>query len=239
MARFPLAAATPMRATARGLLALACLLTLIGCSAKVVEHHYFATYAPSAPEDPVNFFRVDVTANTTFSNARYVSGFYDERAVDLFFSELKATDQALFKPDQKDPGTDLVIKPLDGSTNGAFVMVLSTNADDIVNSISAFAESEVVGSAVTQLVNRSELMAAASSDAAAESTPLLAAAFASELDKLISTAAAATSQPDAEAAYLRVLQRLTTETSGRSTTFGDFNQALVWFEQSLNGGGVQ
>lgn len=219
---------------------LAVTLALSGCAAQVKERHYFATYQEDSPGEPVNFFRVDVTANTRFTNARYVAGYYDERAVDLFFSELKSNDTAsLFSGELKDPGTDQVIKPLDPGVNGALVMVLSTNADDIVDAISAFAESQVVGQAVTQIANGSRLRDSRLSKAAAGPQKATAAAFAAELTTLAQAAGDATTTSDAERLYLRLLQRLATESGGRGAAFESFAEALAWFQTTQRASGSE
>ena len=140
----------------------ACLLVgvmmLTACGANIKETHYFGRYRASS-ETPVNFYKVTVTADTSFTNARYVAGFYDERAVDLFFNELKPeTPPDPFKDSQKDPGTDETIKPLSpDDEKGRFVMILSTNADDIAGALGALTENEAAMQALANLVNKGEL----------------------------------------------------------------------------------
>src|SRR5437870_2376680 len=93
---------------------LSLLLLITGC-ASFHEEHYFVTKDRAGT--PVNFFRVRVSGNTGLSRMRYVSGFYDERAVDLYFNEVKnnadntpALDIApLFTSGQKNPGSDETI----------------------------------------------------------------------------------------------------------------------------------
>lgn len=211
------------------ILHLLTVLALTGCTANVRESHFFVTYNPAAPDEPTNFYRVDVSANATFSNARYIAGYYDERAVDLFFSEIKTTDQTIFKDSLKNPGSSEILKPLDPSNHGAFVMVMSTNADDIVNSISAFAESEVVGQAITRIANKDEIQKARASDAAASSEIIIASAFSSELSKLIEIAGSTKDEASARTAYLRLMQRLSAE-AGKNQDFKDFDKALDWFQ---------
>lgn len=203
------------------------------------ERHYFAVYDTVAPNEPVNFFRVDLSANTRFTNTRYVTGFYDERAVDLFFSEIKGNDKStLFQNNLKSPGTDQVLKPLDPDVNGTLVMVLSTNADDIVSSISAFAESQVVGQAVTQIANGQVLRGARASQASASAQRAAANAFVAELNSLVRAAGSASTANEAKSAYLRLLQRIATETQGRGDQFATFDEALAWFQAMHNAMGA-
>jgi hypothetical protein len=144
---------------------------LAGCTASVRETHYFASFKNDSdtPSKPVNFFRLNVEGGAQFSSARYLAGFYDERAVDLFFNEIRSNDSnksILFKADLKDPGSDVTIKPLSPSTgNGAFVLVMSTSADSIANAIGSFAESEMVAEAITNLIAKEKIKEKIKSDA--------------------------------------------------------------------------
>lgn len=205
------------------------ILLLAGCSANIREKHFFASYpGGDTSKPPVNFYRLSIEGDTQFSNARYLAGFYDERAVDLFFSELKS-DQTLFPASQKDPGSQDVLKPLDPTDHGTFVMILSTNADAIADAIGAFADSEVVGNAITQLANRSQLKKAAESDASAGSTKASASAFTDELKSRLDAAGEATDATAAEAAYLQAVNLIAREL-GRPQGFATLNDALIWLQ---------
>src|SRR4051812_49182226 len=92
-----------------------------GC-ASFHEEHYFQTADKSGT--PLNFFRVRVDGNAGLTRLRYLSGYYDERAVDLYFNEVKSPGQGpdvdiqpLFLAGQKSPGTEEVIKPLEPTTH--------------------------------------------------------------------------------------------------------------------------
>src|SRR5438132_3275792 len=59
-----------------------------GCVTTFHEDHYFQS-ASSRSGHATNYFRLQVDGWAAFSSARYISGYYDERAVDLFFNEIK------------------------------------------------------------------------------------------------------------------------------------------------------
>jgi len=214
-----------------GKCAIAVLILLqMGCSASVRERHYFATYPPSGPSDkPVNLFRLDVKADSRFSNARYVSGFYDERAVDLFFSEITSSSQTLFRADLKNPGTNDVLRPLDPTSNGAFVLVMSTNADAITGAIGAFADSEAAGRSIVSIVNAKDVRAKGSADAASGAVKLQAVAFNAGLQSRVTAAKQSATIETAKASYLQVLNLLAIEL-GRSEAFSSLDEARVWFQ---------
>src|ERR1051326_3719166 len=144
-----------MRAT----LLLACVL-LSGCASTFNETHYFRESDP-VTGDAVNYFRIDVAGHTTWARSRYVSGYYDERAVDLFFNEVK-TDTAtaadikpIFSASLVDPGSTNKITPVSpGTDHGAFIMFFSSNTKAVSDAIGGFAENQVVADAITNILNR-------------------------------------------------------------------------------------
>src|SRR4029078_1016132 len=73
----------------RARLVLAC--SLLGACATLEETHYFASVDPQT-DRTINIFRLRVKGDAGLTNARYLAGYYDERAVDLFFNEVKASD---------------------------------------------------------------------------------------------------------------------------------------------------
>lgn len=135
---------------------------LAGCTTFSQTYHFQS--APAANGVP-NFFRVKVEGDAQLARARFLAGVYDERAVDLYFNELKASDKdirKLFEDNQKAPGESTVIKPLSPSrTRGTFVMIFSTNPKAVADTIGNFAESQVVADALTHLINQREVEARA------------------------------------------------------------------------------
>jgi hypothetical protein len=226
---------------------LVSLITVLcaGCAAKIYERHYLPSYAQSDSRkvgDPVNFFRLTVDGSASFTNARYLSGFFDERAVDLFFNEMKApTNQKLFDESIKPPGhsANEAFKPLSPSTEGAFVLILSTNADSIANAIGSFAESQVVADALTRAFNKDKFAARAQSDVEV-STLTARAQLATERVKLgLDSARAATSDAAARTAYQRSLLALAQALGYRGAEFKDFADARRWFELEATVGGAK
>lgn len=216
----------------RCLLPLASLCVLQGCMAVVNEKHYFATYARDSTE-PANFFRLSIHGEAGYSSARYVSGYYDERAVDLFFSEMRTGDSKksanLFPSSLTEPVTDEKIRPLSpGAGHGAFVMILSTNADSVVNTIGSFAESEVVAQSITNLLNADEIKAKARSDSQVAPRRAGATALLAQIDALMPAATGDLSESAAIDQYVRTLSVLA-QALGYRGTFNSFEEARRWF----------
>ncbi len=214
------------------------VLFLSGCAASVKESHYFATYPGDAVglSKPVNFFRLRVKGNAQFSSARYLAGFYDERAVDLFFNEIRTKDSnksTLFKSDLKEPGSNEIIKPLSPVTeDGAFVLIMSTDADSVANAIGSFAESEIVANAITNLIAREKIREKVGSDAAIIVAGNRGGALVSQLEILLTEAATQTTAKGSEKSYLRVLNSLA-RALGHDHSFSSFADARQWFQLEL------
>jgi hypothetical protein len=208
-----------------------------GCSTTVSEQHLFATYRPGEPDRPVNFFRLSVNGGASFSNARYVAGYYDERAIDLFFNEMKAPDkQRIFDATIKPPGDDASEKfrPLSPTpANGAFLLIMSTNADDIADTIGSFAESQIVAQALTQLVNKDRIKDKARSDVELTIGGSRSRVLMAKLNGHLAEAQNASSADAARMAYTRALHALSQALGNREPSFRDFSDAKRWFDLEL------
>jgi hypothetical protein len=218
-------------------------LLLCGCHAGIRETHYFQTTSASKPDEPVNFFRLEVEGNATFTNARYVAGFYDERAVDLFFNEIKPSaagdSRQLFGASLKDPGSDIVLKPLSPGDRGAFVLVLSSNADAIASAIGSFAESQEVANNIATLLNHGDLRKAVQSQTSFGGDQVLATAFANELNTVLDPANLTTSTASAHASMLRALN-LIAQSLGAPQSFATVPEVQAWLavRRTMNNSGV-
>ena len=166
---------------------------LSGCFTTFREDHYFQSIT-KRDDKATNYFRLRVEGHAAFSSARYVAGYYDERAVDLFFNELKrvpgeeANIRPIFPDTLVNPGTGEKITPLTPSKDhGAFVMILSTNAKAVADTIGSFAESQVVADAMTNLANRSEIRESARQASRLQTSVRRSRAVQTELDSLFAT----------------------------------------------------
>lgn len=225
---------------------------LAGCT-KFAERHYFRSIN-SETREAVNYYRLEVEGNAGFSSARYVAGYYDERAVDLFFNELRSgpvcssgsdgtcsttnVSRKLFVDAQKSPGKDDIIAPLDPGQHGAFVMIMSTNADAVANTIGSFAENSVAADAITNLINQDKIREHRKSNANLDVARNRATAFAGELEDLFGKVPKdGASVPATKGAYIDVLNAIS-RALGAPQEFTDFTSAREWFtrRKSESGG---
>lgn len=207
---------------------------MAGCASTVEESHYFAAFRedPVKGREAVQFYRVNVDGNTQFANARYLTGYFDERAVSLFFNEMKSpANSQLFEESRTLPGSpDTKLTPLNPANGeGAFVLIMSTNADSIANAIGSFAESQVVADSLTRLVNRSRFQAKATSDAQLSVQKAEAAALVSRLDSSATAAKQAATGAAAAVSYRRALTALAQALGYSGPEFGSFDEARSWF----------
>jgi hypothetical protein len=217
---------------------------LTGCVTSFKEDHYFKSVGPS-PEAQ-NYFRLRITGRATFSSARYIAGFYDERAVDLFFDEMKSASseddakiETLFQGGQIDLAAGQKIVPLAPELeNGAFLMIFSTNARAVANTIGEFAESQVVADAVTNLVNRDEIRETARAVTAQKVAEERATAISSELASLVGALGSSSEKTPTLEGALRILSAIA-NAQGRIGGFQTIEEARGWFESRPGGGGVQ
>jgi len=207
---------------------------LAGCSTTVSENHYFAAFKerPGAEREAVQFYRLAVDGNSQFANTRYLTGYFDERAVSLFFNELKSpANQKLFDDAMTLPGSGgTKITPLSPTAdNGAFVLIMSTNADAIANTIGSFAESQVVADSLTRLLNRDRFLAKIQSDAKLSINKAEATSLVAQLTAHTEAATKAESSELAAASYRRALTALAQSLGYTGPEFSTLASARDWF----------
>lgn len=241
----------------------ALLIAVSGCVAAINEEHLFATMQTPTPSNPsgiVNVFRIDVDGQSSFANVRYISGTYDERAVDFFLNEVKSQDytpsavgatgsKPIFNttcPKKDDQGTEideckeayedaLKIMPLKGDFSGeggTFVMILSTNANAIAETIGAFAENDVAIKSFNYMLNKDTYDAAANLAAAKPDQEKENVAIAGTLDQLFAamTANDTAKQTEDTALELAILYSVAVSLRPEEQiNFSSIEEAKVWF----------
>ncbi len=150
-----------MNGGARAALAALLAFAATGCRASLRETHIFQVTRPGATMP--NFLKIEVNGYAAMGNARFVAGYYDERAVDLFFNEIrpKAPDappipSLCARPET--PGAACTgAETTDDTTHGAYLMIFSTNAAAVSDVIGQFAENQLVADALTTWLHKDEI----------------------------------------------------------------------------------
>ncbi|HLX72309.1 MAG TPA: hypothetical protein VKV04_22040 [Verrucomicrobiae bacterium] len=131
-------------------LAVALVILLPGCSS-FYEVHYFK----SKNSDPPNFYRLRISGDTLFSSSRYISGYFDEQAVNNYFSEFSQPTNGQFGVCTTN--TEQVV-PIDGNGNKQgtiLLLMLSANSDAIADQIGAIAKTSDAANSIGALLNAS------------------------------------------------------------------------------------
>jgi hypothetical protein len=236
------------------LAALTLSMALEGCVSHFAESHYLETIDP-ATGTVGNVFRLQVSGTTGATNVRYLSGYYDERAVDLFFNEVNANEittnkgaDQIFSLDCSGAADATACKALkekqlavvpyggDASKPSAFLLILSTNADAIAGTIGSFAENQSVVQSTVALATH-EAHAKASKIAAEQpiTDPQRSAVF-GELSAMISKVEPAAGVADAdkpafrERSYVAMLKTIAASVApSAAPSFSTLAEARTWF----------
>jgi hypothetical protein len=150
---------------------------LAGCSSINRETHYIK--AVDSLNYPVNYFRVNVKGSTALSSSRYLSGYFPDSAVDIYFGQIPQPKDAKFVPIGTEatstgsaPATDAktaAVSTASASSTSAtvvgppagtkLVLLLSSRADAVADEISDIARNEELMRNITKLIYKDELRA--------------------------------------------------------------------------------
>ena len=163
-------------------------LALQGCTVS----HKEIRHLKSSGDSP-NYFRVEVKTNALMTKSTYSSGFYDERALDIFLneqststdnsvSEVTTTEVADAEPNEKSKKSANIQTV---NSQGVYAYIFSTNADAIASTIGAFAENQVVADHIVALLNRGKLERMAEEDLRIEMGLSQSSSVRAELEALV------------------------------------------------------
>lgn len=125
-----------------------CVIPFIfGCQ-HVRELHHF--------RQDGNYYRLKIKECAFASKSRYISGYYDEYAVDNYFGEIAAPDSVkLAAKVERINGEGEKC----GNDNTKLVMILSTNSDVVASQIKTFAKNEETLEMLARLANKDKIEA--------------------------------------------------------------------------------
>jgi hypothetical protein len=131
-------------------------LFLTACQS-IRENHFFKDKAGSPP----NYYKLQIRGHAFLTSSRYLSGRFDEEAVNHYFGEISQPKSASIEPTSPAKKIDTGIVPL-GNENGddgkKFVMLLSTNSDAISSAFGNFVESKETQREIARIFNRDKLI---------------------------------------------------------------------------------
>lgn len=237
----------------RSLISLLCA----GCATDFRESHFFKSGGENEFGPTVNYYRVNVKGSTLISSSRYVSGYFDPEAVDIYFNEIHQPANAAIRPankpkdgageggegdeEQTESGAEPA-RPVAPSLEGKdLVLILSTNSEEVANQIGALASNQQFTTALAGLAARKDFADAADAEYRLRSSKARAKDLATLGQQTIGGLAADAGRPDAERAAMIVINRLAYDL-GSVTSFQTLDEAATWFDRNrgkIDEGGVR
>lgn len=159
------------------LLALALVTaTVTGCSSFKETHYFRQKVADGNTPESYNYFKLTVSGEAGFTSSRYASGYFDEAAVDEYFSEFSATKPKTSEEkansadnSSKKAPASAPIEPISAKNEGkALVLMLSSNNDAIASAIGTMASNQDLLASVARIARKAEYDDAEISKLAAE-----------------------------------------------------------------------
>lgn len=213
--------------------AAALVAMVAGCS-QFKETHYLRSV--DANGNPVNYYRVRVKGNTGLSSSRFLSGYFDETAVDTYFGEYVQPEHARFpttRPAAETASGEAGLRAGNESLEGrSLLFLLSSNSDDVATGIQSLAQSETVTATLTRMLGRDRLKAsgdAAASLARATSQGKDVAALG---DTLVTGLADDAPQADVQANMLRFVNRVAAYLDRGAPTLTTLDAAQQWLVEN-------
>jgi hypothetical protein len=101
-----------------------------------------------------NYYRVKIKGYSFFSSSRYVSGYFNQDAINLYFNEIKQPENAKLFNTPKDCEGKPVLTNEDGNE---LVLVLSTNAKAITEQIGNIAKNQTILNSIAQITQKEKI----------------------------------------------------------------------------------
>lgn len=134
------------------------LTTLLSCSS-FSETHYFKDRVTSNTTGDINivpnYYKVKIRGYSFLSSSRYVSGYFDQNAINLYFNEIVQPDNAkLFNTKTEAENNKSLIT---NETGNELVVVLSTNAKAVTEQIGNIAKNQNILNSLAQLTQKDKI----------------------------------------------------------------------------------
>ncbi len=200
------------------------VVAMFGCST-FKEVHYFKDENKPVP----NYYKLRIKGFTCFASSRYLSGYFDEEAVDDYFSEMSQPDKGKFKPivevsDKK------ITSITEGLEDKRLVMILSSNSDAVATQIGAFVENKKAIDALGNILNRENTEQMQTIEGEKQVQQVSGQILKDLGDQLIGGLDATTvTVAQAQASLLQYLNALAADL-GNKRPFSNMTEAATWLE---------
>lgn len=142
--------------TYRIILFISVALLLGGC-VTFREAHLFKDNTPGIP----NYYKLHISGYSLFGKTKFVSGYFDEKAVEEYFGEFDQPDNYNFvKAETLDSvnGEEKETELVGELKNKKLVMILSTNSKAVSDQIGAIAENQQLNATFMAMASKEQLL---------------------------------------------------------------------------------
>lgn len=133
------------------------MVTTSSCST-FCETHYFKDKIAlklNEQEKVANYYRLKIKGYSFLSSSRYVSGYFDQSALNLYFNEITQPNQSiLFNSTTDLSGNQTLLSSEDGNE---LVLVFSTNAKAITDQIGSISKNQTILNSIASLTQKEEI----------------------------------------------------------------------------------
>lgn len=204
------------------------LLLCLGACQSIRENHYFKDRAGNPP----NYYRLQIKGHAFLTSSRYLSGNFDEEAVNNYFGEIGQPKDAKFGNNtSRQPSTNSIV-PIGKENQGKkFVLLLSTNSDAISSAFGNFVESKETQKEIARIINRDKLEELDQLKAEEEVNQKRRAKLLSLAEAYLNSI---TDSEPKEAINIKLLAYLnaTADYFGRTQNFKTVAEAKTWFDEN-------
>ncbi|MBK7806313.1 MAG: hypothetical protein IPJ51_08445 [Saprospiraceae bacterium] len=184
------------------------------------ELHYF--------KSGENYYRLKIDECTFMTSSRYLSGYFDEGAVDAYFDEI-------YRPKKDGVETGGFQHLNTGGTlstpgNSKLLILLSTKSEDVSNIVGQIAGSEMTLETIARLANKDLIKKNNTLDYEIDVQNAQNEIFKSYIETIMST----TDTTNYEENALKYLNLLALKQGGTSNNFDNSTEALNWFKIKMN-----
>lgn len=134
------------------------LVTLVSCSS-FSEEHYFKDRVTSSTNGDVNivpnYYKVKICGYSFLSSSRYVSGYFDQNAINLYFNEIVQPENAKLFNTKTDSDNNQCL--ITNESGNELVVVLSSNAKAVTEYIGSIAKNQNILNSIAQITQKERI----------------------------------------------------------------------------------
>ena len=132
-------------------------LMMLSCS-RFKEVYYFKDKIAVQQNEKAkvpNYYRVTIKGYSFLSSSRYVSGYFNQNALNLYFNQIKQTEDAKLFNTKKDVDGNLAL--VTNEDGNELVLVFSSSAKAIADQIGSIAKNQTILNSIAQITQKDKI----------------------------------------------------------------------------------